>query len=262
MKAIPVLMYHQVCEDGTFEPSEFIVSASTFRRQLHYMAEHGFSTPRISELLGQSWNSQDARKPVLLTFDDGYLNNYQVAFPILQEFGFTALISLVADPRVRTNSWDAVKGIVEAPLMTPQHIREMAAHGIEFASHSYGHKSLPSLNDDQLMVEVVRSKETIEDLLGKKVEAMVYPYGDVDALVKRVVREAGYQCAFATHSGPLDFYGDLFEIRRMLIENNADVLYLRWMLSGGKKAFMWGVSLAKKLFGNHHPFQSEFLLGT
>lgn len=261
MKAIPVLMYHQVCEDGTFEPSEFIVSASMFRRQLQYMAEHGFWTPRINDLLSGLWHAQKSRTPVLLTFDDGYLNNYQVAFPILQEFGFTALISLVANPRIHTNSWDTVKGIREVPLMTPQHIREMAAHGIEFASHSYAHRSLPNLNDDELMVELVRSKETIEDLLGKRIEAMVYPYGDVDARVKSMVREAGYQCGFATHSGPLDFYDDMFEIRRMLIGNNADALYLWWMLSGGKKAFMWGVGLTKKIFGRHNAFQSELLLG-
>jgi peptidoglycan/xylan/chitin deacetylase (PgdA/CDA1 family) len=255
MKAIPVLMYHQVCEDGTFEPSEFIVSASTFRRQLQYMADHGFTTPHIADILGRKNGIGD--KPVILTFDDGYLNNYQVAFPLLQQFGFSALISLVADPALRTNAWDASKGIPSAELMEPCHIREMAEYGIEFASHTYRHRSLPHLSEEELTTELTKSKEVIEDILGKRVEALVYPYGDVDKRVKKAVRQTGYDCAFATHSGPLDFYSDLYEIRRMLIEDNADPVYMHWMLSGGKKAFMWGVGMTKKLFGKHNKFQSE-----
>lgn len=255
MKAIPVLMYHQVCEDGTFGPSEFIVSASTFRRQLQYLADHGFSTPRIADVLGGRNGAGD--KPVILTFDDGYLNNYQVAFPLLQEFGFSALVSLVADPALHTNEWDMRKGIAPAPLMEPRHIREMAEHGIEFASHSYRHQSLPQLNNEELTMELLRSKEVIEEILGKRAEALVYPYGDVDERVKRAVREAGYDCAFATNSGPLDFYADLYEIRRMLIVNSADPIYLRWLLSGGKKMFMWGLGMTKRLLGKRNKFQDE-----
>ncbi len=255
MKAIPVLMYHQVCEDGTFEPSKFVVSASTFRRQLQFLADHGFSTPRIVDILGRKNGPEN--KPVILTFDDGYLNNYQVAFPLLQQFGFSALISLVADPALRTNVWDQGKGIPSAALMEPRHIREMAEYGIEFGSHSYRHRSLPTLTGEELTTELTRSKEVIEDILGKRVEALVYPYGDVDERVKNAVRQTGYDCAFATHSGPLDFYSDLYEIRRMLITDNADPVYMQWMLSGGKKAFMWGVGMTKKLFGKRNKFQGE-----
>jgi peptidoglycan/xylan/chitin deacetylase (PgdA/CDA1 family) len=197
------------------------------------------------------------KKPVLLTFDDGYLNNYQFAFPLLQEFGFSALIALVADPSIRTNSWDRGKGIPVSALMEPCHVREMAAQGIEFGSHSYRHLSLPALDDAELEKELRRSKETIEQMLGQAVEALVYPYGDVDERVKQGVRAAGYQCAFATHSGPLWFHSDLFEIRRMLIQNNADPLYLHWLLSGGKKTIMWGTGLAKKILGKHNKFQGE-----
>ncbi len=255
MKVIPVLMYHQICEDGTFGPSEFIVSASTFRRQLQYMADHGFSTPRIGDLVRGTTDA--SHKPVLLTFDDGYLNNYQIAFPILQEFGFTALISLVADPSVRTNEWDQRKGIAPTSLMERHHIREMADYGIEFASHSYRHKSLPHLDNEELTIELVRSKEAVEEIVGKRAEALVYPYGDVDQRVKQAVRDAGYDCAFATHSGPLDFYADLYEIRRMIVLDNADPMYMRWILSGGKKAFMWMVGVTKKLFGRRNRFQDE-----
>lgn len=254
---IPVLMYHQVCKEGTFIPSPYTVSVGTFRRQLEYMVRRGFYTPPLGELLANNGCDAAGRKPILLTFDDGYLNNYEFAFPLLQEFGFSALISLVADPAIRTNTWDRLKGMAKAPLMEDRHVREMAAYGIEFASHSYRHPSLPALRDSDLRWELQRSKERIEEILGRPVEALVYPYGDVDERVKHAAQEAGYRCAFATHSGPLDFFADLFEIRRMLIVDSADPLYLGWVLSGGKKTLMWGIGIAKKLLGKRNRFQGE-----
>lgn len=256
MKVLPVLMYHQVCREGTFEPSEFIVGTATFHRQMKYLKEHGYFTPRLKDLLsGKAADS--GKKPVLLTFDDGYLNTYENAFPILQEFGLRALVGIIADPSVTTNSWDASKGYTSAPLMRAEHIREMALHGVEFGSHSFSHKSLPGLGDEALTRELAASKEAIETMLGRAVEFLTYPYGDVDVRVKETARRVGYACAFATHTGPLHFHADFFEIRRTLVEDRADDFYLYTIFSGVSKALMWSKWSAKRLLGMRNRFQYE-----
>jgi peptidoglycan/xylan/chitin deacetylase (PgdA/CDA1 family) len=256
MEPVPVLMYHQICADGTFEASDFIVGRKTFRQQLQYLAESGFYTPSLSEVLSGQL-APKGKKPVILTFDDGYLNNYEHAFPELKDVGFRAVISIVADPNLRTNSWDAQKGIPSAELMHPDHLLELEAGGIEFTSHSYTHKSMPSLYGHDLEKELVQSKRWIEDVLNHPIVGFTYPYGDVDERVKKAVRSAGYSLAFATHSGPLDIYSDLWEIRRMLIGNRDDEPYFFSKFSGLDRTVMWGKWFAKKLLGKHNKFQFE-----
>ncbi len=249
-------MYHQVCAEGTFVPSDFIVGKNVLRRQLQYLAKNGFYTPSVDELLKRNL-SRAGKKPVLITFDDGYVNNYEHALPVLKEVGFRATISMVADPKLRSNVWDQKKGIAPADLMEPGQMREMHAEGIEFASHSYSHPSMPSLSDKELEKELLQSKQRLEDIFQHNIRCFTYPYGDVDERVKRAVEITGYACAFATHSGPLDFYSDLFEIRRLLIKNRDDEPYLFSKFSGLDRTITWGKWYAKKLFGKHNKFQFE-----
>lgn len=251
---LPVLMYHQICSDTTKDVSEFIVLQQVFRQQMLYLYEHGYVTPSLTDAFS---DEPVGGKPVVITFDDGYMNNYQFAFPILQEFGFRAHISLIGDQSIRTNLWDREKGIPQAELMRVEHIEEMAANGMEFGSHSHTHKSLPSLAQDELEEELAISKESVERIIGRPTEFIAYPYGDVDDRVKRAVRNAGYKFAFATHTGPLDFHADAYEIRRILVENRSDTRYLYSKFSGINKTYMWGKWFAKTLLGKRNKFQYE-----
>jgi peptidoglycan/xylan/chitin deacetylase (PgdA/CDA1 family) len=257
METLPVLMYHQIWPDGTYEPSDFVVTRDIFQRQMQYLAENGFATPRVAEML-EGHGASSGKKRVLITFDDGYRNNAEHALPVLKEFGFRGVISLVGDRTLTTNSWDTHKGIPAGDLLSRQEILAVDAEGvIEFASHSHGHKSLPGLNDEQLEEELVGSKHHLESLLGHSIQYFTYPYGDVNARVKQAVQRAGYTCAFAVHSGPMDFFGDLFEIRRMIIRNRDDEPYLFAKFSGLDRTVMWGKWFAKRLLGRHNTYQSE-----
>lgn len=260
MDTLPVLMYHQIWPDGTYKASDFVVTKSVFRRQMQYLAENGFTTPSVAQLLARNAPAT-GKKRVLITFDDGYRNNAEHALPVLKEFGFRGVISLVGDESLTSNSWDAGKGIPAGDLMNHREILAVAAEGIiEFASHSYGHKSLPGLNDEQLDEELVGSRRRLESLLGHPVTFFTYPYGDVNERVKQAVQRAGYQCAFAVHSGPMDFFGDLFEIRRMIIKNRDDEPYLFAKFSGLDRTVMWGKWFTKKLLGKHNTYQFEMPL--
>lgn len=247
-KHIPILMYHRITRNGEGEPSSFVVNARVFERQLQFFSEHGYYTPRLADVSSTHASMvSSARKPLIITFDDGYLDTLEQAAPLLRKYGFSAIVFIL--PGLRTNSWDAPKGIAEAKLMETNQYLELREMGIEIGSHGWSHRSLPLLGDEELENELTQSKRVAEELLKQPIEYFAYPYGEVDERVKKAVRNAGYVCAFATNSGPMSFHGDLFQIRRSIVCNNADGLYLYKKLSRVEKIMRVGWSVAKQLMG-------------
>lgn len=229
---VPVLMYHSICRDGDEDGSGFTVSATTFRRQLEYLFAHGYQSVTVKDVLAGR-TGLDARS-VVLTFDDGYLDNYEVAFPLLQELECKACVFAVGNFSFRKNWWDATPP-KDARLLDGSHMREMARHGIEFGAHGMTHRSLVALDAATMRRELLDARAVLEDAVGMRVGSIAYPYGEVDADVKTSVREAGFSSAFAVNSGPLSFFEDRFEIRRVLMGNRSDVPYMMWKLSGLEK---------------------------
>lgn len=249
-KIIQVLLYHRVCTDREPAESRFVVSRSTFRRQIGFLANHGFFTPRFSDLLdGALTKNREGKHPIIITFDDGYLDNYENAFPILQEFGFSAVIFVVPDFSRRTNWWDPPGRLGNIELLLPQHIKHMSDSGIEFGAHSFSHSSLPSLSDDRLEHELLAARVALEDLVQQPVAMVAYPYGDVDNRVKSAARRLGYQCGFAAHSGPLTLCSDLYEIRRSPVSNRLGWIYLMFKFSILDHLFRWSIWRIKQLVG-------------
>ena len=240
LKAVQPLVYHRVLPDDRYTPSEYAVRVSDFRQQMEYMLARGY-TPVTLEEFQRSLGSRDAAggKRVLVTFDDGYRDNYTHAFPILQALRIPALIFLVADFTRRTNWWDQPLGVPAADLMSPQEIREMAAAGIAFGSHTLSHVSLPGLEPDTLRREIVESKERINHITDTRVTAFSYPYGHVDESARRAVRDAGYACAFAVNGGPFLPSTDPWEVRRVNITAAARGWGLSSKLSGVERAGLW-----------------------
>ncbi|MGB2866875.1 MAG: polysaccharide deacetylase family protein [Bacteroidota bacterium] len=212
--SIPVLMYHRVVQ----QPPEgsrhgLWVTAGQFEAQMESLKRRGF-TPLTFQDYEQALSGgvRIPRRPIILTFDDGYEDNYAMAFPILKRFQFTAVIYMVMDRLRRNNFWDADEPRV--PLMSNRHIREMADSGFEFGSHTMTHPNLTSVGSRQVRKELAESKRMLERTTGRNVVSFAYPYGAVNAEAKRAVEEAGYEFAVAADSGPMVFSEDFFEIRR------------------------------------------------
>ena len=117
-------------------------------------------------------------RSVVLTFDDGFENVYQLAFPILQQYGFPATVFLVAGYCGKTNHWPSQpSGIPRLPIMTWEQIQEMDRADIEFGAHTHNHPRLDRVSGSELTLEVVNAKIVLEDHLGHQVDHFSYPYG-------------------------------------------------------------------------------------
>jgi peptidoglycan/xylan/chitin deacetylase (PgdA/CDA1 family) len=182
-----ILMYHSV-EPYTEDPYQITVSPQRFERQLRWMRRHGMRGVSMRELRAAR-AAGTAAGLVGLTFDDGYQDFLTAALPILERYGFTATLFVVAGLLGGENRWD---GGPRRPLLGKDELREVMAHGIEIGSHGMSHTRLAGLDRTTLLREVQDSRELLSGLLGEAVEGFCYPYGSLDGPAIQAVRETGY----------------------------------------------------------------------
>jgi len=215
-RRIPVAMYHRVVEAAPAGSRHGIwVTRDRFAAQLASLARRGCTPITFRDYAAHLAGRQELpRRPVLLTFDDGYADTFTIAFPLLREHAMTAVVFLIGDAGITSNVWDAAEGEPRVALLSREQIREMAEYGIEFGSHTATHARLPGLDAGRLAAELEGSKQALEERVARPVISLCYLYGAVDERVKEAVAEAGYLFGVASDSGPLTFGVDLHEIRR------------------------------------------------
>ncbi len=211
---IPVLCYHRVCpanERGADSPS-LCVSPEQFYAQMRLLKWLGYRTLTPQDLVAYSESRKNLpKKSVLLTFDDGYEDNYTYAFPILKKLAFKATIFLVTNQINGKNVWDS--GALS--MLKENQIEEMHLGGIIFGSHTETHCDLSRGNLEQLKIELVNSKKKLEEITHRFDLSFCYPYARLNPLAKQIVKENGYLCAFAGDSGSSNGNLDLFEIPKI-----------------------------------------------
>ncbi len=181
-----VLMYHGVIAAHAPLPKEreagadlYDVSAENFRAQLSWLKEHLYRSVTIHKNLDAF-----STKETLLTFDDGEMNNYTVALPLLKEFGFAGHFFLIA------------KRVGKEGYMGWEHIRQLQSDGMVIGSHGFSHEILTNLLDTQIQEELTASKKYLERNLGLPIESISIPRGFCDDKIIRMAREAGYRYIF------------------------------------------------------------------
>lgn len=217
-----ILAYHRVNSSGK---DPIAVSVENFQDQMKYFYEKGYTSLTLAELLKRLAQDNLPRKALVITFDDGYRDNYLFAFPILKQYSFCATIFLTAN-YIGTNgsfSMDCDKGwdyVAEEDLpLTWEQVREMKEHGMEFGSHTCSHPHLDELPVQEMIKEIVESKSLIEQKLGSQITGFCYPSGRFNNLVKEAVRKAGYLAAVVTpRQGQLD--EDVYSLKRIGIYSN------------------------------------------
>jgi peptidoglycan/xylan/chitin deacetylase (PgdA/CDA1 family) len=206
-------MYHRVLlQAPSFSRFNLQVTQEDLERQILFLKSRGFEAVTFQDLAARRL----PRKPVLLTFDDGYEDNYRFLFPLLQKHRMKAVIYILGDRKHKNNFWDIPQGEAEAALLSPAQITEMQKSGwVEFGSHSMNHRHLTQVSPKDLDREVEGCKKSLENFLQKPVLSFAYPYGELNDRVKKRTAEAGYSFGVAVNSGPTRFGEDLMEIRRV-----------------------------------------------
>jgi peptidoglycan/xylan/chitin deacetylase (PgdA/CDA1 family) len=185
-------MYHRIADEGPSALRRYRLSPAAFEEQLHWLREEGYRGVTLGE-----WRvACERRRPlpgrrVMLTFDDGYRDFAEQAWPLLERHGFPATVFVVTEAVGKTSAWDAARGDT-APLMDWDEIRALRSAGVEFGSHSCTHAALCGLPNDELVRELVRSRAVLEEQLGEPVSAIAYPYGDLDGAVAHLAGACGY----------------------------------------------------------------------
>jgi peptidoglycan/xylan/chitin deacetylase (PgdA/CDA1 family) len=207
VRGIPTLMYHKigVPPRGTRYPSIWAGEAE-FRAQLDYLRRRGYATLRFADFRDMELGRAPLpERPAFVTFDDGFANNYELALPILKEFGMKANIFLVCGRVGGDSSWDSAgETAAPIPMLTWAQIREMQDSGVfEFGSHTMNHVDLLKTSPDEIRRELSDSKKILEDRLGREALGFAYPWGQGadDPAVRALVRAAGYRYDFGTRPG-------------------------------------------------------------
>lgn len=195
---VPVLMYHSVSETPIGDPA-LSVRPAEFAAQMQALADGGFTPITFDELA----DAAKFQKPILITFDDGYRDNFTEAYPILKKHGFHATVFLIS-------------GDIGAPNFINGGDILAMSDLVSFQSHTVRHYRLPDLSEDDAALELRQSKETIEALTGKRVIALSYPEGRYNRAVRRLARKY-YDCAVTTKCGYWHSGADRYSIRRLAV---------------------------------------------
>jgi peptidoglycan/xylan/chitin deacetylase (PgdA/CDA1 family) len=199
---VPILAYHKVSE--TVEA--YSVPPRDFERQMAYLAEAGYTAVTMADLVGHlTAGTPLPARPVVITFDDGYADNYLTALPIMSRHGMRATVFVVTD------------FLGERPYMTWDELKALRAAGTEIGSHTLHHRPLPDLPPEERLRDLALSKEGLEWRLDAPVLFLAYPFGSFDAATIAALKAAGYRGAVSTRLGLNKPGDDVFALKRINI---------------------------------------------
>ena len=200
--AVPILMYHEISSDVDPGFQKYVVRPNMFARQMRWLARAGYTPVGLSALhANRSAAVALPERPVVITFDDGYRDCVRWAGSILQERGFRGVVFAVAGLVGQPSRWLLRERGLARPLAGWAELRALVQIGFELGAHSVTHPRLATLEREAVRREAEVSRRVLEDGLGQEVAHFAYPFGSVDATVRAVVAEAGYQTACTTRIG-------------------------------------------------------------
>lgn len=204
-KWIPVLMYHKIPDQALQTQHKIYVTAKNFRKHLKFFKSRGFQTLTFSELekfrKAEKSFSEFPKKPLILTFDDGYVDNLQNASPLLKEFGFKAQIFLLADAGLDSNKWDLDGREPQHAIVSQQDRQKWLQSNFEISSHGFSHQKITEFTPNEAKTELLQSKISLEKEFNIKVNTYAFTYGITTPEAAELALQAGYSYAVNTDTG-------------------------------------------------------------
>jgi len=215
-RRLPILMYHSVSDKvDTHALAPYRITPSAFEEQLLALRQRGYRSIHIDE-----WN--ECRRhgkplkgnPIILTFDDAYKDFIENAFPLLEKYDFTANLFVPTFYIGRASEWDSRFGSC-FDLLDADELRYLANAGIAIGSHSDTHPFLAYLPERSLLLELSRSKQTLEDLLNQEIKEFCYPFGNLSGAVLEAVQKSVYDFAYCTEKRACDLSDNQYCLPRL-----------------------------------------------
>ena len=202
---VPILLYHHVSSE--MKDSQYSINPEMFEQQIAWLHDNGYSSINITTLANLiQEGGKIPLRPVIITFDDGNLDVYQKAFPILKKYGFSATFYVV-DNYINGKA-----------MVTSDQLKELIQNGWEIGSHGNSHTDLTASGVD-LMKEIRMAKLETEDRLGVTINSFAYPFGRVDPTVIDKTIRFGFTSAVGLGATSTHDRSSLFYLSRIEIAN-------------------------------------------
>ena len=211
-QVVPVLNYHHFLEDCD---SLLCIPPAFFDQQMKYLKDNGYRTVTMEDLLGfLQYRQALPKKSLVITIDDGYRSAYDIAYPILKRYGFTATLFIYTD----------YVGVSDKAITWDQ-LKEMNADGFQIGSHTISHSDLTMNKEGEsekdylarIEKELFDSKQIIDMRLAQDTIAIAFPFGRYDDSILSLAEEAGYELGFSVEGGGNPFFSDALCLRRTQI---------------------------------------------
>jgi peptidoglycan/xylan/chitin deacetylase (PgdA/CDA1 family) len=216
-QTVPVLSYYRLSKN---KPSKIAITQDDFKAQMKYLKENGYHVITLDQLLGfLDYQEQIPEKSVAITFDDGWISVYDIAFPILKKYGFPATIFIYTD------------FIGGGKAMSWKQIKELSEAGFDIQCQTKTHRDLTVLKEKEsfkeyfksLEMEISYPKKLIKKKLNKECKCLAYPYGITNNLVIAMLKKHGYRAAFTVDNRSNPFFIDKYKINRSAIYGEYDI---------------------------------------
>lgn len=233
MIRIHILMYHRVGHFPHRMPSHRgqYCHLPCFKAQMAMLKRFGYSVIGLDEAVaGLRGQKPLPPRPVVLTFDDGYLDFLEHVAPVLLAHNYPATVYAVAGLLGKTNEWVIPEGLEPAPLMTAAQLREVQSMGFTVGSHTVSHPRLAQTETPQIADEMTISKKMLEDILGTPVDHFCYPYGSHDIRAVEAAAEAGYVTGTTCLRAVATPADDLLTLPRKPVSQGNGPLGVLWKL--------------------------------
>jgi peptidoglycan/xylan/chitin deacetylase (PgdA/CDA1 family) len=241
-KRVEILTYHRVSDD--FDWGITRQKVSQFERGIKFLYDRGYKSAALEEVLSPTAvclekSGQGCDQKVIITFDDGYEDVYLNAFPILQKYGFTAFVFIITGFLGKYSSWDFNLGRKKKRHLSWKQVKELSKYRFGFGSHTVNHPDLTRIDPacGGVEYELKKSKEVLEDNLGKEVSFLSYPFGRYNRFVQEEAERLGYKRAYTLCSKIKEDFFQPFAVERVGIYLFDSPLTLRIKLN--RNSFFW-----------------------
>lgn len=196
-------MYHSISDEDP--NNNLLVPPSMFEEQMAWLEANGFTAMNLDEALESMETGKVPKRPVVITFDDGYLDNYTSAFPSLKNHGLKATFFVITD------------GVDNGYYMSSDMLKEMQAAGMSIENHTANHLELDKLSREDAYDSIKRGQDFLRNNIGSDGNYLCYPVGKYNEETIEIQKELGIKAATTTQGGISSIGDGLYQLKRVRI---------------------------------------------